>query len=123
MSKKKEISERTAQMERSFMELHNQGMTISQIAEKFDLQPRTVYYRLQAIADDNGVTRESLLQQVITRTSNRNITKRNVNYPPVEKLEKEFKETIKDIDTLLGTVSEMIKSIPTEEEEKSDEVR
>lgn len=60
------INERTLQMMRHFMELHNAGYTIKEIAKKFELSAHTVYARLQEIADANGVTREELLEHVHT---------------------------------------------------------
>ena len=54
-------SERTIQLKKHFMELHEKGWSISQIAQEFDLSRRQVYNLLSEIAAENGVTRESLL--------------------------------------------------------------
>lgn len=59
-------SERMRQMKECFIRLHEEGVSISEIAEKFNLGESTVYQKLQEIADANGVTRDSLLQQVRT---------------------------------------------------------
>lgn len=59
-------SERTKLMKENFMSLHNRGLTISEIAQKYNLSDQTVYNSLQAIADANGVSRESLLQVIKT---------------------------------------------------------
>lgn len=59
-----ESSERVVQMKANFMELHEAGLTIQEIADKFHLSRATMYRHLEAIALENGVTRESLLQQV-----------------------------------------------------------
>ncbi len=59
-----ESSERVVQMKANFMELHEAGMTIPEIADKFNLSRATVYRHLDEIASQNGVTREALLQQV-----------------------------------------------------------
>lgn len=59
-----ESSERVVQMKASFMELHEAGLTIQEIADKFNLSRATMYRHLESIALENGVTRESLLQQV-----------------------------------------------------------
>ena len=52
-------SERTKLMKENFMSLHNRGLMISEIAQKYNLSDQTVYNSLQAIADDYGVRRES----------------------------------------------------------------
>lgn len=57
-------SERVKKMLAGFMNLHEQGFSIPEIAQEFGLTSVTVYAYLQEIADNNGVTRESLLQQV-----------------------------------------------------------
>lgn len=54
--------ERTLRMKASFMQLHEQGLSVKEIAHKFDLASCTVYGCLQEIADANGVSRASLLQ-------------------------------------------------------------
>lgn len=56
-------NERTLQMRSHFMELWGNGKTVKEVAEQFNLSTYTVYANLQRIADDNGVTRESLLRQ------------------------------------------------------------
>lgn len=61
-------SERMRLMKENFIELHQQGFTIPEIATKFNLGKATVYHTLQEIADANGVSRESLLQIVRTPT-------------------------------------------------------
>lgn len=55
-------NERTLQMMQNYCLLHDEGMSPREIAEKFDLSPRTVYYVLQEIADKAGVSRDSLLE-------------------------------------------------------------
>ncbi|MBE6345527.1 MAG: hypothetical protein E7063_07590 [Spirochaetaceae bacterium] len=57
-------SQRVIQMKKGFMQLHEDGKSISEIAEVYHLHPRTVYSYLQEIADSNNVTRESLLPVV-----------------------------------------------------------
>lgn len=57
-------SERVVQMKANFMNLHQEGWSISEIADKYNLSKPTVYRHLETIASQNGVTRESLLQHV-----------------------------------------------------------
>ena len=57
-------NERTLKMKREFISLHEKGLSVKDIAEKFNLNPVTVYKYLGEIARENGCTRESLLKQV-----------------------------------------------------------
>ena len=50
-------------MKASFMELHQQGCTILEIARKFNITKASVYRALGQIASENGVSRESLLSR------------------------------------------------------------
>lgn len=60
----KRTSERVVQLKKNFIELHEQGFTIPEIADKFHLGKSTVYRLLGEIAQENGVSRDSLLQEV-----------------------------------------------------------
>lgn len=57
-------SERVVQMKANFMKLHQEGWSIAEIADKFNLCTRTVYYHLDTIASQHGLKRENLLRQV-----------------------------------------------------------
>lgn len=57
-------NERTLKMMSNFTKLHLQGLSIAEIAAKFKLSKNTVYGYLDAIAEKEGVTRESLLEKV-----------------------------------------------------------
>lgn len=65
------ISERVHVMKENFMTWHNQGYSIPEIAEMSHISFSCVYNHLQEIADENGVTRDSLLQLVRTERSER----------------------------------------------------
>ena len=56
-------SERTLKIKENFIELHNQGLDIKEIAERFNLNLTTIYHSLNEIAEKAGVSRESLLQR------------------------------------------------------------
>lgn len=56
------MNERTLQMKQNYMKLHSEGHTPKEIAREFGLSLFTVYHYLGEIADENGVTRESLLE-------------------------------------------------------------
>ena len=56
-------NERTLKMMQNYISLHDSGMSPGEIAKKYNLSPWTVYNALQKIADEAGVTRESLLER------------------------------------------------------------
>ena len=56
-------NERTLQFRKNFMRLYEEGLTALEIGEKYNLSSGTVYRILGEIADEAGVTRESLLQR------------------------------------------------------------
>lgn len=58
------VSERVRRMKENFMSLHGEGKSIKEIAQTFNLSDTTVYHYLGEIASQNGISRESLLQQV-----------------------------------------------------------
>ena len=57
-------SERVREMKKHFMDLHNNGLSIQEIAERFNLNRSTAYNHLEEIAVANGVSRESLLRTI-----------------------------------------------------------
>lgn len=108
-------SERSKQMRENFMELHEQGFSIPEIATKFNLEPSTLYHGLQKIADENNVERASLLQRVRTpseRAYKEEVKKIKVN---VEDLKKHFSETKKSILTTITAIEKIL-----EEENDND---
>lgn len=56
-------TQRVEKLMKEFMQYHNNGYSILEIAEIFHVTFATVYNRLQEIADLNGVSRESLLER------------------------------------------------------------
>lgn len=58
------ISETVNVMKQNFMALHNDGYTIPEIAQKYNLDKSTVYRHLDDIARENGVSRDDLLQVI-----------------------------------------------------------
>ena len=61
MANKGKQDERTIQFKKNFMKEREKGLSIPEIADKYSISRRHAYYILQEIADENGVTRESLL--------------------------------------------------------------
>ena len=86
MEKEKAQSERVRKLVNGgFMEYHNNGHTIQEIADTFNLSCRTVYMHLQDIALKEGVSRESLLRN---KSSEHNVqNKRSYEkYPALDEL-------------------------------------
>lgn len=102
-------SERMRLVKANFMELHQQGLSIPEIAEKYNLGRATVYHALQTIADANGVSRESLLQIVRKpreRAYKEEAKKVKVN---VSELENGFKEVGNMIDSIINIIDETLR--------------
>lgn len=106
----KEICERTRQMLDQFMSLHNEGLTIPQIAEHFGISADTVYRNLQDIADANGVSRESLLEQPKTPSLTTRLKKERKCFDTdfdsiiqnICEAEEALQESVREIDNILG---------------------
>lgn len=60
-------NKRTLQMMENYISLHEQGLSLKEIAVKYKLSTSLVYASLQEIADKAGVTRNSLLGQPSTQ--------------------------------------------------------
>lgn len=102
-------SERMRLMKENFMELHQQGFTIPEIAEKYNLGKATVYHTLQDIADANGVSRESLLKIVRTPTERAYKEEAKRVKVNVTELKKGFEEAGKQLDFLIGIIDETLR--------------
>ena len=62
---KKRIDERTLKMMEYFMKDHDNGLTLKEIAVKYNISYQTVLNRLDETATNNSVSRESLLERVM----------------------------------------------------------
>lgn len=114
-TKKNFESERVREMKKRFMELHNNGARIPEIAEMFQLSAWSIYHHLQAIADANGVTRDSLLQVVMPKGIKKNKPKssdceekQDVN-ELVSELKGGFDKAHEILDGLIEVVDSLIK--------------
>lgn len=56
-------SERSLQFKKNYLKLFGQGMSVADIAEKYGVGRRHAYYLIRKIADESGVSYESLLYQ------------------------------------------------------------
>ena len=99
-------SERVNRMINGFMEKHNEGLSIVEIANFFHVDFSTVYNCLQEIADNNNVTRESLLQVV---KSSYCIERKTKNLTPKEPLD--FEELLDLCDKIISEIKSMQTSI------------
>lgn len=101
-------SERTKLMKENFMSLHKRGLTILEIAQKYNLSDQTVYNALQAIADANGVSRESLLQVIKTPSDKayaREVERVKVN---IKELKEEFAKAEDSIRFLIEIIDQTL---------------
>ena len=55
---------RMEELKKNFMKHHEEGKTIKEISELYNVSTRHIYNSLQDIADENNVSRESLLTNV-----------------------------------------------------------
>lgn len=100
-------SARVGEMMNNFLRLHNEGKDISEIAEMYHLSVRTVYLKLQEIADKEGTTREGLLSRPHKKhivTMQRKVVKQIDSF----ELKKDFEELQRNIDKILVNIDEVI---------------
>ena len=100
-------NERTLKMMENFMELHEQGYSIADIAEKFNLSESTVYKKLEEIAEKNDVARESLLDKPFEADHS------GRNYTPVKPIDpsefrKNYETTMSGVTALKDAVAQAI---------------
>ena len=107
---KKEVSERVIQMKANFMRLHNEGKSIKEIAKAYSLCNWSVYHHLQKIADDNGVTRDSLLSVVQKPKQVKNVTcntqHSHVDIEEIRTCTSDILKNIENIVSILDTILE-----------------
>ena len=90
----KAASERVKRMKKNFIRLHNEGKTIAEIAKEFQITNWTIYKHLQEIADENGVSRESLLQVPQKEHTITNYSKCMSSQIDIEQFENDCSEAI-----------------------------
>ena len=100
--------ERTLQMKREYMKLHDEGYSPREIAKKFGLSDVTVYRYLGEIAEENGVTRESLLE--IPHATPAAYERQFAIIKPVDLTDfnQKFKATVDDFDKMREEVAKGI---------------
>ena len=112
-------SERVARMMQNFMEYHEKGYSIAEIAEKFAISKYTIYDRLQEIADENGVSRDSLLMKVHKSHETSFRTTSPKEYVNPETLLENFDTMIESVNTILADIKQVIEVEESEEEERN----
>jgi len=101
-------SERTKMMKANFMNDREIYSSMVEIAEKYQLSVFTVYDNLQDIADENGVSRDSLLFVVHKEheVGNKKIQRKGKEINP-EELKKDFEileETVQSLREKIHTI-------------------
>ena len=102
---KADVSERVYLMKSNFMNLHEEGYSIPEIAEKFDLSYSTAYRHLGEIAQENGVTREDLLKIVQSPRSERRMIEEK------EKIKLDTNEMLKEFDSLSSSIEALLSEV------------
>ena len=100
-------TQRVERLFKEFMQYHNAGYSIKDIAKVFEVDFSTVYNNLQEIADANGVTRESLLERGSSshEKPHQFFSKEKVD---VSNLQKEFKKAEEDLETLISSIDKIL---------------
>lgn len=101
-------TQRVAILVDSFMDYHNQGYSIPEIAEKLNVSNVTIYQHLEEIARKNGKTREDLLKVVhsVERIDKGISRKGSTIYS--EEVIKSLQDIITDVDCLINKISETL---------------
>lgn len=99
------IAERTHVMMEQFMLLHNEGYSIAEIANKFNLSAFTVYNHLQEIAEANNVSRDSLLKVVRTARTERQLREEQ------KKVQVKFEEVMQGLTSAYKALQEVSENI------------
>ena len=98
---------RMEELKKNFMKHHEEGKTIKEISELYNVSTRHIYNSLQDIADENNVSRESLLTTVHKQQKPLQNTKSDGQINPAEMKENfdgiinNAKIIIKKIDSIL----------------------
>lgn len=100
-------TQRVEKLVKEFMQYHNNGYSILEIAEIFNVSFSAVYKHLQEIADFNGVSRESLLERGSSAhsTAHHPFFKERIDAQTLlngfNTIETEINKIIAEIDTIL----------------------
>lgn len=112
-------SEHAFKMQENFWSLHLQGFSVREIANMYGLSPSTVYSYLDKIAQEHGVSREELLQQVHKTPAywDRQEASMKANG---EDIAKGFDSILESISGIQGTITDAINAIDAALNNKED---
>lgn len=107
------ISERAIQMKANFMRLHDEGKTLTEIAEIYSLSRWTVYDHLQSIADENKdkvSSRDDLLERPHKTHELKNATLRmSREHVDIEEIRGLASDILSNIDKIVSKVDTILK--------------
>lgn len=105
-------SERTFQMLIHFMELREQGLSIKQIAYRYDLSTSTVYKYLDVVVEqhnaaqpDAPITRDMLLDQPHAQYNRTDYSYALLAPIDISQFRADFSNTLQGVDTLLSVIA------------------
>lgn len=103
-------TQRVKNLKENFMQYHNDGYTIPEIAKIFKVDVSTVYANLDEIAQANNVTRESLLQ---VAPYNRVTTSASFHKDKadIEQLKDDFQSLDSHLEKIISTLTEITNEI------------
>ena len=105
-------TQRVEKLIKEFMQYHEEGYSILDIAKIFNVDISTVYNNLQEIADSNNVSRESLLERKSSTHDNPHMPffKEKIDAKRLQqdfmRVENDLDYVIEEIDTILLTTKE-----------------
>ena len=107
------LSERTKRMRKNFMKERREGKTI---AQEYEMNVSTVYSSLQIIADENNVSRESLLEKMSgphSWTDDRKKRKK-LEEVDVKLLSENFEAIVENIDIIVQNIDNEMSKLQEE---------
>lgn len=120
-------SERVKVMKENFIDLHNEGPSISEIAARFKLSGSTVYRYLDEIAKENGTSREDLLQKSLYHTQAERLRREEKEAKAsFEKVQKELavlQNSLQIVRSLVDNVKESIMTYEKIEQEEYEDAK
>ena len=101
-------TQRVENLTQKFMQYHEAGYSIREIAAKFNVDRSTIYNYLDEIAKENGVTRESLLQRAsfTKETSQASFTRDIID---IEELQQNFTTLSDQITNIIPQLQNLLK--------------
>ena len=102
-------TQRVEKLIREFMQYHNDGYSILEIAKLFEVDFSTVYNYLEEIANANGVTRESLLERKSSQHESLHsvFAKEKID---ATNLKKDFEMVEKDLSGVIAKIDQILNS-------------